>query len=106
MSADDPTPGEIWRRMEQVSQQLADIASRLERRDTYIEENFVRSRVWIEARKADQAATANLQQDIGALQTQQETDRNWRRTANLTIAVALIGNLLTIAGLVISIVSR
>lgn len=106
MSVADPTPGEIWRRIEEVSRQLSDIVGRLERRDTYIEENFVRQRVWIEARKADQGAVANLQQDIGAITKQQETDRAWRRQAGLAIALALASSLLTIVGLVLSYTAR
>lgn len=106
MSATDPTPGEIWRRIEEVSRQLAGIVGRLERRDTYIEENFVRQRVWIEARKADQGAVANLQQDIGAITKQQETDRAWRRQIGLAVALALVSSLLTIVGLVLSYTAR
>ena len=32
MSADDPTPGEIWRKLEDVARQLSGIVDRLERR--------------------------------------------------------------------------
>jgi multidrug resistance efflux pump len=102
----DPTPGEVWRKIEDVARQLTAIVDRLERRDTYIEENFVRQKVWLEARKADQAATANLQQDIGAIQKQQDADRSWRRQAGLAIALALVSSLLTIVGLVMTLTGR
>ncbi|MDI6911492.1 hypothetical protein [Nocardioides sp.] len=67
MSADDPTPGELYRMMKDLANQIQGIVGRLERRDSYIEENFVRTQVWFEARKADQGMAANLHQDIGAL---------------------------------------
>lgn len=124
MSAEDPTPGEIWRKLEDVARQLVGIVDRLERRDTYIEENFVRSQVWSEARKADQSMVANLHQDIGGLRTgkasqseltnvvqdveslqkERDADRAWRRQMTLTIAVTAISALLSIIGLVLTIV--
>lgn len=104
MSADDPTPGEIWRKLEDLTKQIGALVERLERRDNYVEENFVRSRVWLEARKADQGAVANVVQDVGALQKQQETDRAWRRQLGLSVALALVSSLLAIAGLVLTLV--
>lgn len=95
--SDEPTLGEVVRRLDQVATQLTGIVDRLERRDTYIEENFLRESVWTEARKADQAMVANLYQDIGALQKDRETDAGWRRQVLLTIAVLAISSLVSIA---------
>lgn len=106
MSESDPTPGEVWRKIEDVARQLAGIVERLERRDNYIEENFVRQRVWIEARKADQGMVTNLHEDIGAIRRQQDADRAWRRQAGLAIALALVSSLLTIVGLVVTLAGR
>lgn len=94
---DEPTLGEVVRRLDQVTSQLAGIAERLERRETYIEENFVRRSVWHEARKADQAMAANLAQDIGALQETDKTDAAWRRQVMLTLAAVAIASIVSIA---------
>lgn len=106
MSADEPTNGEVWRKLEDLTQELAKVVIRLERRDTYVEENFVRRQVWVEARRADQGATANLQQDIGGFQKQAEVDRAWRRQLNLAVGVALLGGMLSTAVQVVSAVSK
>lgn len=124
MSAEDPSPGELYRMMKDLFRQVQGVVDRLERRDSYIEENFVRTQVWSEARKADQGMAANLHQDIGALketkadrsavvnvaqdvedlQKERENDRNWRRQMTLTIAVTAITTLLSIVGLVLTLV--
>lgn len=104
--ASEPTLGEVVRRLDEVSRQLVNIVERLERRDTYIEENFVRQRVWIEARKGDQGVVANLAQDIGALQQDRRTDAGWRRQQTLTLIVLGITTLVSIALAVANIVVR
>lgn len=104
--SDEPTLGEVVRRLDDVTRQLVGIVDRLERRDTYIEENFVRTIVYVEARKADQAMVANLAQDIGGLQKERDTDQNFRRQVLLGFAVGGVGWLLTIALFVITFVTR
>ena len=104
MSADDPTSGEIWRKLTDVVTRLDQIVERLDRRDTYIDESYVRRQVWHEARRADQAALANVVQDVGGIQARQDTDRAWRRQVLLTVACSLVASLLSIAGLVVTIV--
>ena len=95
--SDDPTLGEAVRRLDEVARRLDTITQRLDRRDTYIEENFVRASVWLEARKADQAMAANLAQDIGALQETDKTDAAWRRQVMLTLAAVAIASIVSIA---------
>lgn len=94
---DEPTLGEVVRHLNRLAEQLDGIVDRLERRDHYIEENFVRTRVWVEARKADQAMSANLAQDIGALQENVKIDAAWRRQVMLTLAGVTIASLVSIA---------
>lgn len=101
----EPTLGEVVRRLDEVSRHLDSIVARLERRDTYIEENFVRQRVWIEARKGDQAIVANLAQDIGAIQQDRKTDQGWRRQMWLAIGTLAVTSLIAIVGLIINFTS-
>jgi hypothetical protein len=116
-SNDEPTMGEILRRLDQTAAQLANIVERLERRDTYIEENFVRQRVWVEARKGDQAMVANLNQDIAVekserladvktLRDERKSDANWRRQQNLSVAILAITTLVSIALTITNLVAR
>lgn len=100
---DQPTLGEVVRRLDEVAKQLAGIVDRLEQRDRYIEEHFVRNAVWLEARKADQMMVANLHQDIGALNKDRENDSNFRRQIILAVigafAAGVVAIFLALSGL-------
>lgn len=93
---DDPTLGEVARRLDHVVTQLTALVDRLEARDRYVEEHFVRTQVWLEARKADQAAVANLHQDIGGLQKDRDNDANFRRQIFLIALGALASGIVAV----------
>jgi len=95
--SDEPTLGEAVRRLDDVARRLDTITQRLDRRDTYIEENFVRASVWLEARKADQAMVSNLAQDIGAVQQDRRSDAGFRRQVLLALSVLAVTTLVSIA---------
>lgn len=128
---EEPTLGEAIRRLDVVAAQLAGIVDRLDRRDSYIEANFVRAGTWIESRKADQAMVANLFQDIAAEATERKTsmhelrqaiaaeaterkddivelkrlrkdDDSWRRQVLLALLIVTISSLVSIGLAVVS----
>lgn len=85
---------------------LADAYSSLARDFNQLDEKFLPRREWIESRKADQAAVANLNQDIGALQADRRSDAAWRRQQNLTLAALAISSLVSIVLTVITLLTR
>lgn len=86
--ADELTLGEVVRRLDDVVKGLSEVVARLERRDVYIEENFVRQKVWDAEQRVQQAIMANLNQDLGAVQRDRENDNNHRRQVWLVVAAA------------------
>ena len=100
---DQPTLGEVVRRLDDTVKQVTGLVDRLEKRDRYVEEHFVRNAVWLEARKADQMMVANLHQDIGALNKGRENDTNFRRQIILAVigafAAGVVAIFIALAGL-------
>ena len=96
---DEPTLGELVRR-------LADITTQLSAISTQLRTDFVRKETFDEIRKADRAAFEAIRGDIRDLETDRADDQKWRRTASVTVAVAAVGWLLTIIGLVLAVALR
>lgn len=100
--ADEPTLGEVTRRLDHVVTQLAQVVESLKEQQRYMDANFVRQAVWLEARRADQGMASNLFQDIGALQEDRKGDAAFRRQAALALAVLAISTVVSIALAVVS----
>ena len=68
--SDDPQPGEIMRRLDEVSRQLADIGRRMDEREKQAAATYVRQDVYMANRQMDQAVTAVLQGDVRVVEEQ------------------------------------
>lgn len=86
---DEPTLGELVRRLAEIASQLSDITNQLRT-------DFVRKETYDAHRDATKAALDNVRGDITELKTDRSDDAKWRRTASLTLAVAATGWLVTI----------
>lgn len=96
---DEPTVGELVRR-------FADIASRLDRITDRLESEFVRKETYDAHRDATKAQITEARKDIADIETARSEDAKWRRTAAITLAVAAVGWLLTIVGLIVAVVQK
>ena len=96
---DEPTVGELVRR-------FAEIASRLDRITDRLESEFVRKETYGAHRDATKAEVAEARKDIEEIKSQRSDDAKWRRTAAITLAVAAVGWLLTIIGLILAVALR
>lgn len=86
---DEPTLGELVRRLADITTQLSGISQQLRT-------DFVRKETYDAHREADRAALAEVRADVAEMKTGRGDDQKWRRSMSLTIAVAGIGWLLTI----------
>lgn len=83
---DEPSPGEIVRRLEAVSNQLADVARRLDEQNREAAKTYVRQDVYVAQRSADHAVVSDLQSDIKAVETKVDSTEALRR-ANVKWAI-------------------
>ena len=96
---DEPTLGELIRRLADITAQLAGISNQLRT-------DFVRKETFDEIRRGDRAVIASIREDIADMKTERSDDQKWRRTASITVAVAAVGWLLTIIGLILAVALR
>lgn len=96
---DEPTLGELIRRLADITAQLAGISNQLRT-------DFVRKETFDEIRRGDRAVIASIREDITDMKTERSDDQKWRRTASITVAVAAVGWLLTIIGLILAVALR
>lgn len=93
---DEPTLGEDVRR-------LTDAIGRLERTVDRMDSKFVPRETYDRDRDATKAELDHIRGDIADLEGEQRDSEKWRRSALLTVAVAAVGWLLTIIGLVVAV---
>lgn len=74
--SDEPTTGEIVRRLDALTAQIAELVSELKQDRADAAKTYVRQDVYIAEKRADRAVVSDLQSDIAALRT--DTDREFR----------------------------
>lgn len=89
---DEPTLGEVVRRLADITTQLAAISHQLRT-------DFVRKEVY-------EVQMAGVRKDVSDIETARSDDQKWRRTAGLAVAVGAVGWLLTIIGLVVAVAMK
>ena len=103
--SDDPQPGEIMRRLDEVSRQLADIGRRMDEREKQAAATYVRQDVYMANRQADQAVAANLSGDLRVLEDKQDRSETQRRAAmrvNVANGIALAGVVIALIALIVN----
>lgn len=83
---DEPTLGEVMRRLEETSRQLADLAAQMRDDRAHAAQTYVRQDVYLAQRQADHAVVADLQGDIKAVDTKVDSTETARR-ANVKWAI-------------------
>lgn len=86
---DEPTLGEQVRRLDAVT-------SRLDRTIDRMDSEFVRKETYVAQQDAIKAEVAEARKDISEIKAERSDNQKWRRTASLTLAVAVVGWLVTI----------
>jgi hypothetical protein len=113
MPQDEPTLGEVLRRLEEVSRQMIELARELKEDRAANAATFVRQDVYIAQRLADQSTVADLhgdirsvKDDIKAVKEDRQKDIEWRRQHNLTLAGITITALVSISLTIVTILTR
>lgn len=96
---DEPTLGELVRRLADITTQLSGISQQLRT-------DFVRKETYDAHREASRAELAEARSDIAEMKQARSEDTKWRRTASLSIALGSIGWLVTIVIAVVTIVLK
>ena len=94
---EEPTLGEVVRRLEDVAKQIAAVASQLsnDRRDAA--QTYVNRETYQADRRLIDANHTALQGRVVDLEKAQEDEQKWRRAASFQLAIVAVGWLLTIA---------
>ena len=94
---DEPTLGEVIRRLDDITRQLVDLTRELKEDRSSAAATFVRQDVYMAQRHADHATTADLHGDIQTIRTDRAKDLDWRRQVLLWGAGLTITTLVSIA---------
>lgn len=87
---DEPTLGEVVRRLSDITTQLSAITNQLRT-------DFVRADVYEAHQSATKDDIKDVRDAVVRIEAKREEDQKWRRTASLTVALAFVGWLVTIA---------
>lgn len=94
---DEPTLGEVIRRLDEYVSQQQRILDRLEHMATDNAATYVRQDVYIAQRQADQAIVADLHGDIQTVKADRQKDADSQRQRNFTMAILAVSTLVSIA---------
>lgn len=111
----EPTLGEVLRRLDDVVKQLGDISREIKedravaagtyvRQDVYMAERAAQSAVVADLHGDIQAAKVELRADVKALKDQRQAEVNARRQVWLAIGGVAVTSLIAIAALIVNIV--
>lgn len=103
---DEPTLGEVLRRLDEVSRQLVDITREIKEDRSAAAATYVRQDVYIAQRQADAAVVADIHGDIKSIKDDRRKDNDWKRQQNLSLAALAITVLVSIALAIVNIVAR
>lgn len=97
MPENDPTPGEVWRRLDDVVRRFEDVSKDVREFRSWAERLYVPRGEWVEGRRADSLRTTEIAGDVGELKKKAETDATWRRQMLLAFAVAAFSAVVSVA---------
>lgn len=80
MSDDVPTPGEMVRRLDEVSRRLDEVSRRVEDREQRMEAAFVRKDVFDARRQTDDVESAGIARELNSLSKRMDDTEAHRRT--------------------------
>jgi hypothetical protein len=103
---EEPTLGEILRRLDDVSRQLIDLTREIKDDRAATAATYVRQDVYLAQRLADQSVVADLHGDIRTVKDERKKDNDWKRQQNLTLAGLTVTVLVSIALAIVNIVAR
>lgn len=83
---DEPTLGEVTRRLEEITRQLTEIAGQMREEQARAAQTYVRQDVYNANRQADHAVVADLHGDIAAVATKLDGTESARK-ANVRWAI-------------------
>ena len=106
MPQDEPTLGEVLRRIDALVDQVTTLASEMKDDRRESAKTFVRQDVYIAQRLADQAVVSDLHGDLATVKAERQKDLEWRRQINLTLAAITITALVSIAIAIATILTR
>lgn len=109
----EPTLGEVLRRLDEVSRQLIDIVREIKEDRVDAAKTYVRQDVYIAERQASNAVVADLHGDIQSVKGElgreirgikddRKSDLGWRRQMWLAIGGLAVTTLIGIIGLIIN----
>ncbi|HET7303639.1 MAG TPA: hypothetical protein VFJ12_03685 [Segeticoccus sp.] len=98
---DEPTLGEVMRRLDETSRQLADLAGQMREDRNHAAATYVRQDVYVAQRQADHAVVADLQTDIASVRSEARHTED-KRSANVKWAIG-IG--LSLAALIVTVLA-
>lgn len=88
---DEPTLGEVMRRLDAVSRTLGDIAQQMREDRQHAAATYVRRDVFDEARRADQSAVREVAKDLDTMEVDRKKNADFRRQMGLALAVCVLG---------------
>ena len=94
---DEPTLGEVVRRLEGVAKQIADVASQLSNDRLLAAQTYVNRETYQSDGRLTDANHSALKLRVANLEEAKEDEQKWRRAASFQLAVVALGWLLTIA---------
>lgn len=86
--AEEPTLGEVVRRLDAMSQRQDATSRRVEELLDRTDVRYVPRGEWVEGRRADQTRIREVENDIGELKSKSESDASFRRTTLVMFSVA------------------
>jgi len=93
----EPTLAEVVRRLDDVVSRLADMARRFESDRVSAAQTFVvRIAYDADQRRIDDKFSAHAR-DIADIEQARKDDQGWRRQSSMTLAIAVVGWLVTVA---------
>lgn len=101
--SNEPTMGEVMRRLDDVSRQMTELAREMKEDRAAASATFVRQDVYIAQRQADQAVAADTASDVRALRLEVETAESKRVAAvRWAIGAVLVPIALALLALIVS----
>lgn len=89
--ADEPTLGEVMRRLDSVASTMSDLAVQMREDRQHAASTYVRRDVYAAERIADHADVEDVRRDVRALDEERTAMRNFRRQVGLGAALGLLG---------------
>lgn len=103
--SDDPTPAELWRRLEDVLRRFEDVAKDVREFRNWAERLYVPRMEWVEARKVFDERIGNVAGRVKDLEDDSDDNRTFRRQVLLALSVAafsaFVAVTIAVAGLVL-----